>query len=270
MAGDLLPQFIDGPQGPLFVLRHGPPPEKARGAVLFLPPFAEEHNRSRRMAHLMGQALAARNVATFLLDPHGTGDSAGEFQQARWAIWKADAQAAMAWLRATGYEKLSLLGLRLGACLALDAMDSALERLVLWQPVPKGSTFLTQFLRIRVSAGFNKAMASAGGVQALRDRLTAGESLEVAGYVLSPELAADLEGLNLEALGDQTACPIHWFQVGGDQMSPAVDAVLDVWQARGGRVTAHVVPGPAFWSIEETTIAPSLITATAGLWDVPS
>ncbi len=69
-----------------------------RGALLYLPPFAEEANRSRRMAVLQARRLAARGWPVLLLDPFGTGDSAGAFHEARWELWLADAARAAAWL----------------------------------------------------------------------------------------------------------------------------------------------------------------------------
>ena len=90
-----------------------------RGALLYLPPFAEEANRSRRMAVLQARRLAARGWPVLLLDPFGTGDSAGAFHEARWELWLADAAQAAAWL-ATRWPggSVTLWGLRLGALLA--------------------------------------------------------------------------------------------------------------------------------------------------------
>src|SRR3546814_1526626 len=59
-----------------------------------------EMNRSRRMAALQARALAALGIDVLLLDLFGTGDSAGDFRDARWEIWREDAMAAVAWLGA--------------------------------------------------------------------------------------------------------------------------------------------------------------------------
>ena len=89
------PFFLAGAAGPLFCLQLAPAPGMTpRGALLYLPPFAEEANRSRRMAVLQARRLAARGWPVLLLDPFGTGDSAGAFHEARWELWLDDAARA--------------------------------------------------------------------------------------------------------------------------------------------------------------------------------
>ena len=63
-----------------------------------LPPFAEEMNHSRRMATLQAHRLAALGIDVLVVDLFGTGDSAGDFADARWETWQEDAKAAVAWL----------------------------------------------------------------------------------------------------------------------------------------------------------------------------
>ncbi|HEY9550049.1 MAG TPA: hypothetical protein VIR45_11165, partial [Kiloniellaceae bacterium] len=88
---------LDGPAGPLFAVHHAAAPASRQGlGLVYLPPFAEEMNRSRRMAALQARRLAALGVDDLLLDPFGTGDSAGDFGDARWEIWREDARTAIA------------------------------------------------------------------------------------------------------------------------------------------------------------------------------
>ncbi len=270
------PLFIDGPSGRLFSVFH--PPEGPGGeAVLYLPPFAEEMNRSRRMAALMARALAGKHIGCLILDPFGTGDSGGDFSAAGWEIWRADAAAAAEWLKERGFSRISLLGLRLGACLALDVASNfpvELARIVLWQPVANGKTFLNQFLRIRVAMGLAETPAgppktTRETTKNLRQRLEDGETLEVAGYALTPDMAQAIDGLRLAQLGLDCRCPIHWLNVGGGsggELPPAAKSVLGHWAQTGLPVTARTVPGEAFWTIEETTLAPDLVSATARLF----
>ena len=92
------PFYLPGADGPLFCLLQAPPPDTApRGALVYLPPFAEEANRSRRMAVLQTRRLAARGWAVLLLDPFGTGNSGGSFPEARWETWQKDAETAADW-----------------------------------------------------------------------------------------------------------------------------------------------------------------------------
>ena len=111
------PLFIDIDERRLFGLYHTADTD-IRGTVLLLPPFAEEMNMSRRMTYLTGRALAAAGYGCLTLDLTGTGESSGEFAEARWEIWQDDARTAAAWLaKKTGQTPL-FLGLRAGALLA--------------------------------------------------------------------------------------------------------------------------------------------------------
>jgi len=260
------PHFIDGAAGRLFTIHHPPRGSHDRGDVLYLPPFAEEMNCARRMAALQARALADAGFGVLLLDPYGCGDSAGDIDDATWAIWRDDALAAAHWLGRDGPRPLTLLGLRLGGLLALDlaaAHPGLAERAVLWQPVVNGATFLTRFLRLRVAAAM--AGSKAETTKDLRARFKAGETLEIAGYALSPDLAAAIDGLRLAPLGAKAGLPIHWFELAGEAdrpLPPASARAIDAWRDAGLGIGVETICGDPFWAIQETTLAPALIAAT--------
>lgn len=268
------PFYLDGAAGPLFCLRFPPAPEtKPRGALLYLPPFAEEANRSRRMAVLQARRLAGQGWTVLLLDPFGTGDSAGSFHEARWEVWLGDAEIAATWLtdRHPG-SSVVLWGLRLGALLAADlaARDPGrFARLLFWQPVIRGDQFISQFLRLRIAAAMAAGEKETG--QALRARLADGEILEIAGYELAPELVAAIEALRLEALlASLGGCVIDWLELapaGGEPvLAPASRRLLEGLPGTGGPTpSSQAVPGEPFWTIQEITLAPSLLGATDAL-----
>lgn len=238
-----------------------------RGGAVCFPPFGEEMNRSRRMAALLGEALAARGVETLIFDPSGTGDSAGEFADALWEDWRDDGAAATAWLAERTGGPVAAVGVRTGAALALDCARSesgSIRRLVLWQPVPSGRVFLTQILRLRLAAAMNDP-ARQETTKELRTRLALGETVEVAGYELTAEMADALETIRLADTPPPDGCPVHWIEVAGAPETPASPAgrgTIERWRAGGAAVTETVVAGPQFWAIQEITTAPALIEAT--------
>ena len=269
-APDPVPLFLDGPEGRLFAMFY-PPAGEVRGerpAALFLPPFAEEMNRARTMAARLGRSLAARGVGCLALDLHGTGDSEGDFADTRWDIWRRDAVAARDWLEANGFAGVSVVGLRLGACLALDAFASGqdgLERFVLWQPVMNGSVLINQFLRTRI-AGNMAGGAAPEDTKSLRRRLAAGEALEIGGYMLAPELAEAIDGLRLKELALGAGKPLVWLDCAsgeGAEFTPAAQTAIAGLRESGADLDARTIAGEPFWVIEETTIAPALLEATA-------
>lgn len=265
------PFFLEGAPGRRFCLFH-PPAGRCRGAVLYVHPFAEEMNRSRRMAALQARALAAHGHGVLQIDLYGCGDSSGDFGQARWAIWKDDVARAAAWLQGRLGHAPVLWGLRLGALLALDyALDGArgavppAPAMLLWQPVLKGPAYLTQFLRLRMAHELlDGGNAAQSGTAAMRAALQAGETLEIAGYDLAPALAEALDGLApLDAL--PPGCPVHWFEAlnGAGANLPAGAARASAeWQRRGVDLHLHALACPPFWSTPEITVDEGWLAAT--------
>lgn len=265
--------FLDGPAGPLFAIHHAASSRRGEPlGLVYLPPFAEEMNRSRRMAALQARRLAARGIDVLLLDLFGTGDSAGDFGDARWEIWREDAKAAMAWLGQHCGGRVGLWGLRLGGLLAAEIAAEAPQRparLLLWQPVVSGDRFLTQFLRLRVAAAMGGG-GSAEKVKDLRARLDDGEVMEVAGYGLAPALA---EAIAHRRLGDTLGCladlRLDLLEVGskdGAALAPATQQLLETLGSRNPALLARAVVGEPFWALQEITLAPALFDATEALF----
>lgn len=267
------PIFLNGARGDLFAIYHpAAVTRRVPQGLVYLPPFAEEMNRARRMAALQARQLAALGVDVLLLDPFGTGDSAGDFGDARWEIWHDDAAAAVAWLRDRCDGDVGLWGLRLGALLAAELASEesqGIARLLLWQPVLSGDRFLTQFLRLRLAAALGRE-AERETTKDLKARLAEGETLEIGGYELAPSLAASLSGHDLGSLlGPATPPPIDWLEVSSGEtpeLSPATSKMLEKLDNAGSKVTARAVAGEPFWSIQEFTLAPALIEATSVLF----
>ncbi|MBN9422686.1 MAG: alpha/beta hydrolase, partial [Candidatus Accumulibacter sp.] len=114
--------FLPATSGQRYCLFHRPATEgAARGALVYVHPFAEEMNKSRRMAAVQARALAAAGYAVLQIDLHGCGDSSGDFADASWAGWLDDVELACAWLRARCAAPLWLWGLRSGCLLAAEA-----------------------------------------------------------------------------------------------------------------------------------------------------
>jgi exosortase A-associated hydrolase 2 len=259
--------FLPGSAGAIFGIYRTPVSGPADRAAIFLPPFAEEMNKSRRMFTLAAQALASAGTASLILDLYGTGDSAGEFEKARWETWQSDAAVAHAWLRERGHRRVIFVGLRMGALLALDAARTLhdLERIVLWQPVLPGDPMVTQFLRTDVAAKMLAQADTRSSTDALRKRLQAGDPVEVAGYTLAPALISAIESLKLESLPLDRTPLIDWLEVVPDLArgaAPAGERVRKGWATRGLNVSHRCVAGPPFWSSVEIAVAPELVQAT--------
>lgn len=254
------PHFIESNAGRIFALYHAAA-GNARGTILLLPPFAEEMNMSRRMMYLAARAFAENGYACLVPDLTGTGESSGEFSDARWGIWQANVRACETRLAEETGLAPTLLGLRTGALLA--ASMGPRERLILWQPVGNGETMLNQFLRIRMAAGI-----TGGGkketTQDLRAMWQAGQIVEVAGYGIHPDLAAEIDTLRLADIAPPHGAHTTWIETGNSERgpTPASQRTIDAWTDGGVDMDVRICAGEPFWTIQETTIAPAMIEQT--------
>lgn len=261
--------FQADPQGGQRLCLHHTPPAgtPVRGAVLYVHPWAEEMNKSRRMAALASRALAADGWAVLQVDLLGCGDSSGDFGDASWQAWIDDVDRTACWLRERHPSApLWLWGLRAGALLANAAAPriGGPLNLLFWQPALQGKALLQQFLRLKAAA----QLADGGGkaiLEAARADLNAGRPVEVAGYLLAPALAQGLDAATLAPPVDTPASHLVWLEVSGQAeptLAPATQAALPRWQGAGWQATAQVVAGPPFWQTTEIEDAPALVAAT--------
>jgi exosortase A-associated hydrolase 2 len=259
--------FLPVRRGRRFCIRYVPSARaEKRGAILYVHPFAEEMNKSRRMAALQARAFAEAGWTVLQIDLFGCGDSEGDFGEASWEQWLADVIEASAWLREQTEQMVSLWGLRVGCLLARQAAEiiSPAPSMFLWQPAVSGKQSLQQFLRLKVTSQIlGEATGDRIGVQQLRQQLARGESIEIAGYRLSPGLALGLQAAELTA--PRAPARVAWLDVaasGQAELSPASQSRIDTWRAAGHRVDTTVVPGAAFWQTQEIAECPDLIKAT--------
>lgn len=256
------PFFLETPAGPRFCMLHCPGGDGAiQGVLLYLHPFAEEMNKSRRMIAHAARTYAARGMAVLCIDLKGCGDSAGDFADASWNDWLQDAEAAIAWLRERYSSPVGVWGLRVGALLAAELAErERLPFLLLWQPVVSGEQFLTQFLRLKLAGDMLAEGGAGNSTSQMWTQLQAGESLEIAGYGLSPELALPLRlrKLSLYAYGGAVLDWVELLPAADRNISPAVQKQVQSWQAAGAQVHLTSVVGAAYWSTQEITDVPEL------------
>lgn len=246
-----------------------------RGLVLYTHPFAEEMNKTRRMAALQARALAQAGYAVLQIDLLGCGDSSGDFGDATWRNWVSDVVQGCHWLRNqsntpgadSGQLPLWLWGLRAGCLLAVEAASQLSDacNFLFWQPPAAGKPLLQQFLRLKV-AGDMLGGSAKGVMQAMRQQLTDGMAVEIAGYLLSPGLASGLErAVLVPPVGQGQGQRLEWFEVSTREdasLSPVSSQTIAQWQEAGFAARSHIARGPAFWQTSEIEVATALIAAT--------
>jgi exosortase A-associated hydrolase 2 len=209
-------------------------------------------------------------VAVLAIDLGGCGDSAGGFEEASWGGWENDVEAGIDWLRGRHERPVWLWGMRCGALLATHAAATSEEPscVLLWQPVVSGHQHLTQFLRTKVAAAAIGGGDRGTGVAGMLERILNGGYEDVAGYRISPGLAA---GLDRSALAQPPAgSRVCWFDVASSEdarLSPVTLSWAQRWRAAGCDVDARTIPGPPFWQTVEINECPRLIEQTKAIVD---
>lgn len=260
------PFFLAAHVGERFCLYHPPHPDvPLRGALLYVHPFAEELNKSRRMAALQARAYARAGYGVLQLDLYGCGDSSGDFSDARWHLWLEDLALGWQWLTRRCAAPAYLWGLRLGALLALQFAARARPApagLVMWQAVVSGRAHLHQFMRLHSAA---RMLDPARPASSSPDQTS-----EVAGYMLAAELADAIQ--QAEASG-APPCAVQWLELSppaqAAALQPASALLLERWERAGAEVDAYPLSGTAFWTTPEIAEVPALIQATLAAMPVP-
>lgn len=134
-------------EAPLFGVYH-----PARGArphphgVVICPAFGTEYMLSHFAVRRIAMQLAERGFDVLRFDYSGTGDSAGAQEDVSLEAWLADIRTAVRELmETTGQTKVSLLGVRFGAGLAVEVAARAgdsVHSVLAWDPVLRGAEYL--------------------------------------------------------------------------------------------------------------------------------
>ncbi len=262
---DITADFLDSPQGRVFVIHRYPQFPRASHGVVLVPPFAEEMNCSRRMLTLLAEALASCGYHVVLPDFYGTGDSEGDFSEASWSGWLEQLDCCVADMQNNyGVSHYSLIGGRVGALLLADYMRQfrpCPEKLVLWQPVIDGEAYLKQFLRLRLAYDM---LTGEGGENtgSLIQSLADGGVVEVAGYGLTSAVA---DGLSSSALRNTVADRLPetlWIDLIASNTSkpPLFNRnLVAAWLETGAQVKHLLVVGESFWNSGEVVVNPEFV-----------
>lgn len=254
---------------------HTPPTGTGRGAVLHAHAFGEEMNKSRRMCALGARAMATAGFAVLQIDLLGCGDSSAEFGEATWSDWVDDLAFGVQWLRDRYRDvPLWLWGHRAGALLCSALLGRyPMANLLLWNPVLQGKAVTQQMLRLKSAANWAAGDGGKAAAAAAKADLEAGKTVEIAGYDLTPTMAAAIDAATLVPVKADHRQRFVWLEVAGSDeqisLSPSAQAQLPRWRSHGWNIQAKAVSGPMFWQTAEIEVSPALTEATASLLTQP-
>ena len=164
-------------------------------AVLLCYPWGFEYANAHRSMVRLANLLSQAGYHALRFDYYGTGDSAGEDRDADLEGAREDIATAISELRQlSGIDTVSIIGLRLGATLAVLAtreMPSIVDRLVLWDPVIDGVRYLEELYNL------DDSLNIPGVESAAVFPVEAGGGREVMGLPLTARVASEISGVKL-------------------------------------------------------------------------
>jgi exosortase A-associated hydrolase 2 len=265
----LQPTFLPAARGRLFATLFAAESRSER-AILLLPPFAEELNKCRPMLAAQARSLAQHGTDVLIVDLFGTGDSEGEFAEARWEGWLEDLLTAHAWLKTRGAAQIDLWAVRGGALFVhgvAGAAAAASSHLTLWHPFATGRQLATQLFRLRIAA--DAARGGPQSAEALRVLLKERGTIEIAGYEIAQPLLEALETQTLQAGLAHSWKSVTWLDVvagASAEPLPATARLLEPLRTRGIPLEHANVTGEPFWGTPEIARVPALLEATGRMY----
>jgi alpha-beta hydrolase superfamily lysophospholipase len=249
---------------PLFGFYHPPKEGTSRAAgVVLCNPFGTDQTRSERTYRHLAERLAQAGFPCLRFDSFGTGDSGGdEFAPHLLQAWVDDIGAATDELRTrSGVPTVSLVGLRLGATLALlhAAKRGDVDTLVLWSPCVSGAGFVTEVTRLhKVYARIEPHLANAEPPRA--------DGEEALGAFLPRALIEELAEIDLlEGQGDHRPARRALLIDGGNL--PGRDALLARLREVGVEAELRTHPGHKFLiTVSHRALVPDEVIDSIAGW----
>ena len=241
-------QFLDLEGERIFAALHQPthPPS---GAIVMCHPLGEEKLWSHRVFVSFARELAATGFAVLRFDFRGEGDSARSFEETELESRISDCNLAVDAIRRMipQVTEVTLLGLRAGAAVAaaVAARRSDIFRLVLWDPVIDGAAYMQTVLRLNLMSQMALHRKVIENREALVQRLSLGETVNIEGYEMSEPLFRQLSefklGYALERFPNQAL--IVQVNQGGVEARPEFSALA----ASNARCHLEIVQEEPFW-----------------------
>jgi alpha-beta hydrolase superfamily lysophospholipase len=260
-AGWKEPIYFGSPSRPLFGFYHGPGDGWRDAAVVLCNPLGTDQTRSERTYRHLAERLAAMGFPCLRYDHFGTGDSGGdETSPDLVRAWIEDVGVACDELRArSGVRSIALVGLRLGASLALlsAAERGNVDSLVLWSPCASGAAFVAEVTKLhKVYARIEPHLAAAPPPR--------GDGEEALGYFFPRALIDGLSGVDLLRTSRRPAR--RTLLIDGGNL-PSQGALVDRLRDLGAAPELERHPGHKFLiTVSHRALVPAEVIDSIAAW----
>ena len=217
---------------PRFGWLHRPAGPAGGAGLVIVPPFGYEAVCAQRSLRHLAENAARAGIAAVRFDLDGSGDSAGDdLDPDRLDHWLASIDDACALVRSAGADRIVLVGVRLGAVLALLAATQRADiaGVVAIAAVASGKAWLREGRALQMALGLAPAPARA-----------ADDVQEIVGFALTAQTRAALGAIDLLKMETRPAPAI--LLIDRDDL-PSNEALADHLTALGVDVETQRLPG---------------------------
>lgn len=190
--------FYFGESEKLFGCHHYPQSLNSRScAVVLCYPIGQEYIRSHRAFYQLAVHLSQVGFHVFRFDYFGCGDSDGDFEEGSLLQWTNDIHTAINEIQErSGVKSICLIGLRMGATLALQAASVSrdVKSVVLWEPVFDGKRYLEELRKLQ------EQIFGDGPNRLKQDRKRSGLNEEILGFLFTAKLREEMEMIKVDQL----------------------------------------------------------------------
>ena len=241
-------QFLSLRGERIFTAQHLPAAPPTR-AVVMCHPLGEEKLWAHRVFVSFARDLAKAGFVVLRFDCRGEGDSDREFQNSDLDSRIEDTNLAIDTVRQwnPGVTDVSLLGLRFGAAVAaaVASRRNDISRLTLWDPVVEGAAYMQSVLRLNLMFQMAQHRKVVENREALVERLTRGETVNIEGYELAQPLFDHASAFRLQDSLAQFSGDVLIVQV--DQGENPIKPELSTLAEQNPRCRIVAAQEESFW-----------------------
>lgn len=243
---------------------------RGTSAVVLVPPFAEELNRSKRMYILCARLLANSGIHAICFDYSGTGDSSGEWGEFCYSDWVNDLHEVYRYAGKYTFD-ISFIALRFGALVLMDAMlehQMTAGKSLFWDPLENGDLLTRQLVRMKIAAAMSDNAKKITNKEVIESIENNG-FLESAGYHLPQSMLDDINTKKISSNIDSilNVTDVHWMtsaKPGSNEKLWLANTFKDE-QLNSNQLSnlhMHAIGDVKFWMQQEVTIAPKMLRRT--------
>lgn len=248
---------------------HEPANRKSAFGMVFSNAFGEERKSSALAMARLARAIAEAGAAVLRFDYYGCGDGPGDFIEATVDSRIGDIAAAAAYLREECQtERLGLLGLRLGATLAVAAAGAVndLHSLVLLEPIAEAQTYFSAELRRKQVREMITGGRSSARTDKLLNQLDSPDSvIDLDGYAIRGATYREFARLSIAEHAAAFSGSALLVQISfNDTVRAETTSVRKAFLDAGVAAELKTLVMPPFWSRIDVVDVSPLITLVEG------